>query len=517
MLKKIRAISHLIRKSHESRNAFANMAGKGFNLIFSVIFLPVYISTLGHEAYGLVAFQLTIQVIFSILELGLPATVTREIALHINSAMGKTEYLNSVIRTSEAIAAGVGMLVFSIIVLFSSMIATKWLVVQSIPHTVVIQSLWIMGCQVGLQFLSLVYNGSLVGAGKQVLQNTILSTGALLRGLAAVGIILIFPDVRVFLLSQLVSTVIMVVILRMAAYQVLPAKEGKLSVDVINKMFPFASQIILNSLVLTVAAQLDRIIMSKTLPISFLGYYSIAAYLSSGIMIAGVSMLTAMYPGLVHHAGFSDLETAGKHYFTRTNRLACTLMPLTIFIILFGTDVMHSWLHDPKIAEATRVVLPCLALSAYFSAINQIPISLASAKGFMYPAIIGQLILTSLMTVPTFMLIRELGMNGAAFANLASSCLYLICITPIIHRYMNIGNKFQWIREVLFNRSLLYTLPLIVSYFLGLVIPTISSTIKIVMGALGLSVTLYFTVMHLTNTNRQIEIFSKQKIGETHA
>ena len=235
MLKKIRAISHLIRKSHESRNAFANMAGKGFNLIFSVIFLPVYISTLGHEAYGLVAFQLTIQVIFSILELGLPATVTREIALHINSAMGKTEYLNSVIRTSEAIAAGVGMLVFSIIVLFSSMIATKWLVVQSIPHTVVIQSLWIMGCQVGLQFLSLVYNGSLVGAGKQVLQNTILSTGALLRGLAAVGIILIFPDVRVFLLSQLVSTVIMVVILRMAAYQVLPAKEGKLIKFIENK------------------------------------------------------------------------------------------------------------------------------------------------------------------------------------------------------------------------------------------------------------------------------------------
>jgi hypothetical protein len=118
-----------------------------------------------------------------------------------------------------------------------------------------------MGCQVGLQFLNLVYVGSLVGAGKQVVQNVIASTGALVRGLGSVGILSAFPDIRSFLLGQLFFALIVTVTLRLAVYSSLPKGRGRMSMVVLRKMFPFACQIVLNSLVLTLAAQLDRLIM----------------------------------------------------------------------------------------------------------------------------------------------------------------------------------------------------------------------------------------------------------------
>jgi len=502
LFKEIRTILHQIQKSQGSKNALANIAGKGFNLLFSLIFVPVYISTLGHEAYGIIAFQLTIQIIFSILELGLPATVTREFALHIRSTKRDTGYLNNVIRTSETIAACVGILVFLTIGFFSSIIVTKWLVVKSLSHEVVIQSLWIMGCQVGIQFLALVYNGSLVGAGKQVLQNTIMSIGAVLRGLATVVMILLIPDVRIFLLCQLVFFVVTIVVLRMAAYQILPTTRGKLSYDVIKSMLPFASQIIINSLVLTVAAQLDRIIVSKTLPISFLGYYSIAVYLSSVIMISGSSMLTAIYPSLVHHAGFSDPEKTEKYYVARTQTLARILFPMTVFVIFFGNDVMNLWLNDPKISEATRIALPCLVLSAYFSAMNQMPISLSSAKGFMHPAIIGQLILTFIMAYPTYMLIKKFGINGAAFANLLSSGLYFLCIIPFIHHYHSIKYHILWLKTAIFNNHF-NSLIIIGIMWSGCIILDISVLSRVTLGTLSLCLGL---LLELRNMIPQMSI-----------
>lgn len=49
-------------------------------MLMGLVFVPLYIKFLGMEAYGLIGFFATLQALFSILDLGLGATLNRELA-----------------------------------------------------------------------------------------------------------------------------------------------------------------------------------------------------------------------------------------------------------------------------------------------------------------------------------------------------------------------------------------------------------------------------------------------------
>lgn len=484
----ITAISRLLR-SPEAANALSNILGKVFNLVCSVLFLPIYLTGLGHEAYGLVAFQTTLQVIFSVLELGLPASVTREIALHSALDQQSSIYPQSVLRTSEGIAALVGLLVATVIAVSSPVIASKWLVVQSLNQTSLTQGLRIIGCQVGIQFLSIVYVGALVGAQRQVWQNAALSTGALVRGLGSVLVVILFHDVRGFLLVQLVVTAGVVVVLRHLAYRALPKGKGSMSLGVLKIMYPFASQMILNNLVLTLAAQLDRMIMSNTMPISYLGYYSLASFVANIIFMSGAAMTNSVYPVLVHETGERNEHRIDAFYLSRSTTIASLMIPMTAFLIFFGYDVMMCWLRDPDIVAKTKIALPCLVLSSYFSGISQMPVALAAARGRMFPVIVCQLVLTVILVAPLYFLILNCQLDGAALGNLIASSLYFFLITPVVHYYADMSQHWQWLRGV----SLVHLFPGVLlvtsAWFLGCLI-NLGPWVRVLLGSIALMLSL---------------------------
>jgi len=62
------------------RNILANVLGGSWTALVSVLLIPVQVHFLGVQAYGLLAFVASIQVLFSIFDFGLSPTITRELA-----------------------------------------------------------------------------------------------------------------------------------------------------------------------------------------------------------------------------------------------------------------------------------------------------------------------------------------------------------------------------------------------------------------------------------------------------
>ena len=62
------------------RNVAANVAGGVWNIVLNLAVVPIQIRILGPEAFGLVSFMATLQLILSVLDLGLTVTVIREVA-----------------------------------------------------------------------------------------------------------------------------------------------------------------------------------------------------------------------------------------------------------------------------------------------------------------------------------------------------------------------------------------------------------------------------------------------------
>ena len=63
-----------------TKNIIANFAGSGWSALMGLIFLPFYIRLMGAESYGIVGIFVSLQAIFSILDLGLSQTLNREMA-----------------------------------------------------------------------------------------------------------------------------------------------------------------------------------------------------------------------------------------------------------------------------------------------------------------------------------------------------------------------------------------------------------------------------------------------------
>jgi len=62
------------------RNTLANLAGTIWSAGLGIVCIPLFIRYLGAEAFGLVGLFLTLQSAFAVFDLGIAATLNREIA-----------------------------------------------------------------------------------------------------------------------------------------------------------------------------------------------------------------------------------------------------------------------------------------------------------------------------------------------------------------------------------------------------------------------------------------------------
>jgi hypothetical protein len=63
-----------------TRNVFANLIGGVWVAVLTLAIAPIQVHLLGVEAYGVIGFISTLQVVVGVLDLGLSSTLTREIA-----------------------------------------------------------------------------------------------------------------------------------------------------------------------------------------------------------------------------------------------------------------------------------------------------------------------------------------------------------------------------------------------------------------------------------------------------
>ena len=104
-----------------SKNSIANLVSRIWSMISVFLFIPMYISILGEEAYGLVSFFATIQFVMNLLGLGLSSTLRREFATGNNDDKNKVykyKLLRSVELIYSLIAISIIMVCFLVQILF---------------------------------------------------------------------------------------------------------------------------------------------------------------------------------------------------------------------------------------------------------------------------------------------------------------------------------------------------------------------------------------------------------------
>ena len=286
--------------SQISKNVVANYAGSFWNVLMSVTFVPVYIKLMGIEAYGLVGVFASLLALFSIMNMGLGATMTREMARL--SALDPTgRDARGLARTLEVIYWSVALILGFVVIALAGPIADYWVKPEHLEPSVVKQALMITGGVVALRWPVAFYSGGLSGLDRQPLLNLILSGCATLRGVGAVLVLwLISPTIQAFFSFQIAASAVETSCLAGGLWWSLPGRGAKatFAISHLKRVWRFSAGMTGISVTVLLLMQTDKIILSKMLSLELFGYYSLAWTVSSVLLHIIGPIQTAVYPSL---------------------------------------------------------------------------------------------------------------------------------------------------------------------------------------------------------------------------
>ena len=427
-------------------NIVANLVGKVWSAAIAIVLIPQYIKYLGIESYGLVGFYGTLIGSMALLDLGLSTTINRELA-KFKSTKSDPGGARDLAFSLECVYWAIGLLICLLIISLSWFIANHWVKVEHLPLTVVKRSIMLMGAVIAFQWPISLYNGGLTGLDKQVLNNSITVVMSTLR---AAGVIIILkyysPTLEAFFLWQAALSLVFVITMRWAMWWSMPAKElkPKFSGNQLNNIWRFAAGMTGISLVTFFLMQIDKIVLSKILPLSQFGYYTLAFTIATSIgMIVGPISITFFprFSGIIASGKEDELKSL---YHQSCKLMATFIFPICFVLIFFIREILTIWTKNSVTTDSTYLMAQILIIGSMLNALMVMPYNLLIANGWtrftIYQNIIAAIILVPLL----FWWTSRYGAIGATFVWLSVNAGYVIISQPIMHRKILKTELLKW-------------------------------------------------------------------------
>jgi len=441
----------LIKKPSTKINIIANFAGKAWAGIINFAFVPLYIKFLGIEAYGLIGIFISLIALLSILDMGLSATLNRALSRIAFSPDADQEARN-LTRTFEVIYWVIGIVIGVFVLVLSPVIATRWVRAEGIPLLTVQHALMMMGFVVAIQWPSSLYSGALAGLQRQVLMNGIRSTIGTLQAVGAILVLwLISPTIYAYFIWQLVMSVVQTIVLYYAVWSALPRTGSPPAFDrlLLNKHFQFAAGMTGISVVVTVLTQMDKIILSKMLPLHMFGYYVIAANIGSMINVLVQPVSTAVFPKLAQLSGTADEAGLSKLYHKSCQMTSVIVIPAAMTFLFYSEEILTVWLRNAETVQQVNLIAKIMVLGSCLNALMTLPYNLQLAYGWTKLALVQNLVSILVLAPLLIFMVQYAAAVGAAIVWVILNIGYLLILMPIMHTKLIKHELRSWtIRDV---------------------------------------------------------------------
>ena len=427
-------------------NLLTSFAAKGWAVVIGLAFVPLYIHFLGVEAYGLVGFFVTIQAISSIVDLGLSTTLNRELA-HLSAHPDQTQKASDLVRSLEIcywlIAALVGIMVAGA----APFIATTWIQETRIPSATVQLAIMCMGAILLFQFPLTFYSSGMMGLQRQVAMNGINTLMLTLRNGGVVLILwLISRSIISFFLWEVLICAVHTGIMAGALWRSLPKAEQppRLRLDLLRQIWRFAAGISGITLVTILLTQLDKIILSRLLPLEQFGYYSLAGVVANGLYYLIGPVFTVFFPSFTHLVTLQDEAGLRQMYHQSCQLMSVVLLPVTLVLALFSSEIILLWTGNQRMAEETHLLVSLLVIGTALNGLMNLPYAIQLAYGWTSLAFYQNLVWVFILVPLTIWATQTYGAIGAAGIWILLNASYVLIGIQLMHLRLLKGEKVAW-------------------------------------------------------------------------
>jgi O-antigen/teichoic acid export membrane protein len=452
-------------------NLAANLVTKTFSGLVSLIMAPIYIRLLGVESYGLIGIYVSLIALMNILDLGLTATINREMA-RLSMQEGAEQEARDLIRTLASTYWGIGVCVGLGITLGAPIIAHSWVHAQGFSPQTVQRAIMLMGVLFAFQWPDSFYAGGLLGLQRQLTLNAIRIGITALQAGGAILILKFFSDTIIaYLAWQTAVCAGQTLLLAACLWRALPVTgvRARFQRALWLKNRRFTAGLTAISLTATILTQLDRVILSHQLPLKQFAYYVLAANLAANLLYPISPLVDATFPRLVQLTAANQPQALSAFYHKSCQVLSLIILPIWAVAAFFAHPLISLYLHDPATVENVYRPFALLVTSVAFNALVVLPYQLQLAHGHTKLVFRFNLLVIIIVVPIIVWAARVYGPIGAAYVQIGIQAVYMIFLLPLMHQRVLSGELARWYM-VDIGRPLLISI--LISYVARSLMPT---------------------------------------------
>lgn len=397
------------------RNVLANYVGAGVVVLAPIIALPWYLNALGAKQYGLVSFVAFLQAILGLLDAGVGQALIHEFAVRYGASGSARRDAAVILYGFERIYWIFSFCVGCGLFLLAGVISEYWLRLDGISTSLGVSAVYGSAIIFMFQFPGFVYRSFLVGAQAQTSLGVVTTVVALLRHGGAVWILQVYPTLYAYIAWHAMCLLLETLGRAILAWKVLNIERKMIQWDIVilqttwKHVFGLSGATLLGVL----TTQVDKVLLSRMVPVEDFGKYMIASTLSLGILQLIAPLIQAVQPRAI------QLRASPE----KLKQLYIKLILIIGVIILFGGGIFLGlgewillvWLKNVHVVAYIYPIMIVLLLGTALNALYNVGyldwIVHKNVRGIRNVNILS--LILSILIIPV--LVSLLGVVGAAF------------------------------------------------------------------------------------------------------
>ena len=399
-----------------ARNSILNLLGQVLPLVVGIATIPYIVRGLGTVGFGILSITWMVVGYLGTFDLGLGRATTKFVAEHLSPE--KIKEVPGLVWTSFALQSAWGLANAAIVAAVVPFAVTHFFKVPAAFVGEARSSLFILCASVPILLGSNALRGALEAAQRFDLVNYVRVPASITFYLVAALAIPFGVGVAGIVFLSVLTRVIAAGAYAVLAFRVFPglAKGFVLSRGAVRPLTKYGGWLMVTNAAVPLYIYLERFIIAGALSVSMLTFYSAPFELVSRVFIFPGSIAPALFPFFSYH-GSKPGRVVPEIAASTMKYLLLFMTPVTGVLVFFARDILQLWL-GPEFASHSALVLQLLAITLFLNGFSMVPLTSVQALGRPDLKAILDAFLLPAYAVCCWLLVRSMGINGAALAKL---------------------------------------------------------------------------------------------------
>ena len=349
-------------------------------------------------------------------------------------------------------------------------LAIDWLQLEKLPSDEVTNALVITGVVIAFRWLATLYRSAITGLQELVWLNGCTAIFSTLRGLGVVAILAwVSPTIQSFFIYQGVLTALEVLILALNMRHLLPIppQPARFRWKSLQSVGRFAAGMSAISVLATLLTQVDKVLLSKLLPLTDFGYFTLASVVAGALNLLIMPISSVLRPRLAELVARGETGALNDIYHKFSQMLTLMVVPAALVLSVFPDHALLLWTRNVPTTLAVAPLVSILVLGTMMNGWMNTPYALQLAYGQTRFAIWANTVSLIIFIPAIYVSVSTYGAIGAAAMWTLLNLGHVTIAVPFMHRTLLPAEKWSWYVEDVLIPTISAAIPTALIYSLS--------------------------------------------------